>query len=117
MLQHLEGQGIGIIKHMKGWELMGKVINIEDHRYNIIHPDEVHTRWEFSIDPDRKEKPYITIKCGVMYGFNGWTVYIFCSSYDEMLQCRTQAMEVKAANSTHGIIQERTVRNYERKCY
>lgn len=72
---------------------MGKVINIEDHRYNIIHPDEAHTRWEFSIDPDRKEKPYITIKCGVMYGFNGWTVYIFCSSYDEMLQCRTQAME------------------------
>lgn len=64
---------------------MGKVINIEDHRYNIIHPDEAHTRWEFSIDPDRKEKPYITIKCGVMYGFNGWTVYIFCSSYDEML--------------------------------
>lgn len=50
---------------------MGKVINIEDHRYNIIHPDEAHTRWEFSIDPDRKEKPYITIKCGVMYGFNG----------------------------------------------
>ena len=93
MLQHLEGQGIGIIKNMKGWELMGKFINIEDHRYNIIHPDEVHTRWEFSIDPDRKEKPYITIKCGVMYGFNGWTVYIFCSSYDEMLQCRTQAME------------------------
>lgn len=55
---------------------MGKVINIENHRFNIIHPDEAHTRWEFSIDPDREEEPYITIKCGAMYGFNGWTVYI-----------------------------------------
>ena len=63
---------------------MGKVINIEDHRYNIIHPDEVHTRWEFSIDPDRKEKPYITIKCGVMYGFNGGR---FIFSVLHMMKC------------------------------
>lgn len=75
---------------MKGWELMGKIINIP----KIIRPDEEHTRWEFSIDPDEKGiTPRISIKCGVMYGFNGWTVYIFCSSYDELIQCRQQALE------------------------
>lgn len=68
---------------------MGKVINMP----NIIRPDAEHTRWEFSIDPDMNEKAYISIKCGVVYGFNGWTVYVFCSSYDEMIQCRMQALE------------------------
>lgn len=73
---------------------MEKVINMNDVKTTIIRPDAEHTRWEFSIDPDTKgENPRITIKCGTPYGFNGWTVYIFCSTYDEMIQCRTQALE------------------------
>ena len=72
---------------------MGKVINIENHRFNIIHPDEAHTKWVFTIDPNRKENPHICIEVGTAYGFNGWTVYIFCSSYNELLQCRIQAIE------------------------
>ena len=82
---------------------MGKVINMPE----VIRPDTDHTRWEFSLDPDRNEKPYISIKCGVAYGFNGWTVYVFCSSYDEMIQCRTQALE-QLKNQIHitGLVQK-----------
>lgn len=69
---------------------MGKVINMP----NVIRPDEDNIIWSMIIKPDHKNQTsLVDTKSFVMPGFNGWMVSILCSSYDEMIQCRKQALE------------------------
>lgn len=83
---------------------MGKVINMP----KAIRPDENNIVWSMIIKPDNKgQTPLVDTKSFVIPGFNGWMVSILCSSYDEMIQCRTQALE-QLKNQIHitGLVQK-----------
>lgn len=83
MLQHLEGQGIGIIKHMKGWELMGKVIEFKKNTNEKI---------DYSIKVSEKNEPYVDVQYAEHR--SAWLIWIESPTYEQVDALRNQGLQL-----------------------
>lgn len=83
MLQHLEGQGIGITKHMKGWELMGKVIEFKKNTNEKI---------DYSIKVSEKNEPYVDVQYAEHR--SAWLIWIESPTYEQVDALRNQGLQL-----------------------